>query len=215
VTAPRDRCSALLLDLDGVLRRFDPARVAAAERRHGLPAGTLMSTAFAAERLRPVLTGRDRHEGWMAGVAAAVADQLRAAGTPDDPEGTARAAVAEWAGYRGEVVPEVLDFVRRVRARGVPVALASNATDRLDADLDDLGLRDEVDAVLNSSVVGHPKPAREFFRAGCLELRTAPARVLFVDDEDRNVRGARQAGLAALRYTGPQALRYAEAALAT
>jgi putative hydrolase of the HAD superfamily len=108
----------------------------------------------------------------------------------------------------------VLDFVRRARARGVRVGLATNATDWLDADLATLGLTGEVDAVLNSSVVGQAKPAREFYRAGCLELRTVPKLVLFIDDEDRNVRGARETGLAALRYTGPASLHYAEAALA-
>jgi putative hydrolase of the HAD superfamily len=207
----RDRCSALLLDLDGVLRRFDPARVAEVETRHGPPAGTLLSVAFTGDRLRPALTGEVTHETWMSGVAEAVADQLRAAGGAD-PE-SAAPAVAAWSAHRGEVVPEVLEFVRRVRSRGIRVGLATNATDWLDADLAKLGLTGEVDAVLNSSVVGHAKPAREFFRAGCLELRTVPKRVLFVDDEDRNVRGARETGLAALRYTGPDSLRYAEAAL--
>jgi putative hydrolase of the HAD superfamily len=37
--------------------------------------------------------------------------------------------------------------------------------------------------------------------------------VLFVDDEDRNVRGAREAGLAAFRWTGPMDLPYVRAAL--
>lgn len=208
----RDRCSALLLDLDGVLRRFDPARMVEVEKRYDLPPGALVKAAFAPDRLRPAVTGEVTHENWMVGVAEAVAAELRAAGH-GDPE-SAVAAVADWSAYRGEVVPEVLDFVRRTRARGVRVALATNATDWLDADLAKLGLTDEVDAVLNSSVVGHAKPARDFFRAGCLELRTVPKLVLFVDDEDRNVRGARAAGLAALRYTGPASLPYAEAALA-
>ena len=208
----RDPCSALLLDLDGVLRRFDPARMVEVESRYELPPGALLEAAFTPDRLRPAITGEVTHRSWMDAVAAAVTDQLRAAGHGDP--GSAAAAVADWSAYRGEVVPEVLEFVRRVRARGIRVALGTNATDRLDADLARLDLTGEVDAVVNSSVVRHGKPTREFFRAGCLELRTVPKRVLFVDDEDRNVRGAREAGLAALRYTGPASLRYAEAALA-
>jgi putative hydrolase of the HAD superfamily len=208
----RDPCSALLIDLDGVLRRFDPARMVAVEKRYDLPPGALIKAAFTPDRLRPAITGEVSHESWMSGVAEAVTGELRAAGHAD-PE-SAGEAVADWSAYRGEVVPEALDFVRQVRARGVRVGLATNATDWLDADLTKLGLAGEFDAVLNSSVVGHSKPAREFFRAGCLELRTVPKRVLFIDDEDRNVRGARATGLAALRYTGPESLHYAEAALA-
>ena len=44
-------------------------------------------------------------------------------------------AVVEWETYRGDIVPDVRDLVRDVRAAGVPVGLATNATDRLDGDL--------------------------------------------------------------------------------
>jgi putative hydrolase of the HAD superfamily len=195
---PRQPCEALLVDLDGVLRVFDPGHVAAVEQRHGLPAGALAETAFHWDRLRPVITGRISHDEWLARVGAAL-------GAPD--------AVAEWFAYRGEVNAEVLEWVRQVRAAGIPVAIASNATDCLDADLDKLGLRDEVDAVVNSSVVGHHKPTAEFFAAACAAVRTPLDRCLLVDDDHRHVAGARVAGLAAYRYSEPGDLRYVRAAL--
>jgi len=202
----RERCRALVLDLDGVLRRFDPDRLAAAAAANGVPAGMLTDLAFAPDRLRAAVTGRSTHEQWLAATVDALAEA-----TGDRPG--ARRAVTEWASYHGEVVPEVLDAVRQVRAAGVPVLLGTNATDRLDADLAELGLTDEVDGVLNSSVLGHAKPSAEFFAAACERL-DLPARVcLFVDDVDRNVRGARAAGLAAMRYTGPSDLAYLRAAL--
>jgi hypothetical protein len=71
--------SALLLDLDGILRQFDPAFTVAVEQRHGLAPGTLPAAAFDHERLAAVLA-----------------------------------------------------FVRQARAAGVPVGLATNASDRLD-----------------------------------------------------------------------------------
>jgi len=258
----RERPTALLLDLDGVLRRFDPAVGAEVERRHGLPEGVLAETALRWPLLRAAVTGQISHEQWL----DAVVDELAGAGAADgsggvaepgsadgsggvggpgdplwavrldpvadhpapQPEGggaarttgvtaartAARTAVAEWAAYRGEVDPEVLAFVRELRAAGVPVGLATNATDALDADLAQLGLVGEVDVVVNSSVVGAHKPTVEYFQQACQAIGAPPSRVLFVDDTDRHVRGARVAGLAAYRWSGPADLRYLRAALA-
>ena len=79
------------------------------------------------------------------------------------PRAEATAAVAEWQQHRGYVDEDVLAFVRDVRAAGRPVGLATNATDRLRADLDLLGLTGEFDHVLNSSELKIHKPAPEYF----------------------------------------------------
>ncbi|MET7706849.1 HAD-IA family hydrolase [Micromonospora sp. NPDC005413] len=202
----RERATALLLDFDGVLRRWDPAVAAGVEREYGLSEGVLGEIAMQWGRLQPVLTGQVSHADWVSSVAEALAAP---AGGPD----RARAAVEQWQRYRGEVDTEVLDFVREVRAAGIKVGLATNATDVLDADLAELGLADELDVVVNSSAVGVHKPAPEYFQAACVALRTLPAKVLFVDDEDWAVRGARSAGLSAHRWGGHGDLRYLRAAL--
>ncbi|MET7878585.1 HAD-IA family hydrolase [Micromonospora profundi] len=202
----RERATALLLDLDGVLRRWDPAVAAGVEREYGLADGVLSEIAMQWGRLQPVLTGQVSHADWMSSVADALTEP---AGGPD----RARAAVEQWQRYRGEVDTEVLDFVREVRAAGIRVGLATNATDLLDADLAALDLADEVDVVVNSSTLGVHKPAPEYFQAACVAVRTPPARVLFVDDEDWAIRGARAAGLSAHRWGGHADLRYLRAAL--
>lgn len=202
----RERAKALLLDFDGVLRRWDPAVAADVEREYGLSEGVLTEIAMQWGRLQPVLTGQVSHADWVSSVADALAEP---AGGPD----RARAAVEQWQRYRGEVDSEVLDFVREVRAAGIPVGLGTNATDLLDADLAALGLVGEFDVVVNSSTLGVHKPAPEYFQAACQALATPPARVLFVDDEDWAVRGARSAGLSAHRWGGHADLRYLRAAL--
>lgn len=231
----RERPTALLLDLDGVLRRFDPAVGADVERRYGLPKGALLDTALRWPLLQPAITGRITHAQWLEAIAvelagvpdgAASADADGAAGAgvggtagagvggvAGDLE-AARKAVAEWAAHRGSVDQDVLAFVREVRAAGRKVGLATNSTDALDADLVGLGLTGEFDAVINSSAVGAHKPTKEYFAQACLAVGTPPAQVLFVDDEDRQVRGARVAGLSAYRWNGLQDLGYLRAALA-
>ncbi len=202
----RERATALLVDFDGVLRRWDPAVAAGVEREYGLTEGVLGEIAMSWGMLQPVLTGQVSHAQWMMSVADAL--------TPAVGVDRARAAVAEWQSYRGEVDPEVLAFVREVRAAGIRVGLGTNATDLLDADLAALGLTEELDVIVNSSVIGVHKPAKEYFQAACEALGTPPARVLFVDDEDRAVAGARVAGLSAHRWSGAADLRYLRAALA-
>ena len=202
----RERATALLVDFDGVLRRWDPAVAAGVEREYGLTEGVLGEIAMSWGLLQPVLTGQVSHAQWMVSVADAL--------TPVVGVDRARAAVQEWQSYRGEVDPEVLAFVREVRAAGIRVGLGTNATDLLDADLAALDLTGELDVIVNSSVVGVHKPAKEYFQAACEALETPPGRVLFVDDEDRAVAGARVAGLSAHRWSGPADLRYLRAALA-
>jgi putative hydrolase of the HAD superfamily len=194
------------VDLDGVLRRWDASVIEGVEKRHGLPLGSLLGTAMAWPLLRPAIAGEITHAEWMAAV-------VRSLSSPDTSVDAA-AAVREWQEYRGEVDREVLGLVRRVRAAGRPVGLATNATDVLDADLALLNLASEVDVVVNSSVVGSPKPAKEFFAAACRGLGLPPERVLMLDDDDRVVRGARVAGLSAYRWSGPDDLRYIHAVLA-
>jgi putative hydrolase of the HAD superfamily len=203
----REPAAGLLVDVDGVLREWDPAVATAAERRHGLASGALLSTAMDWPVLRPAVSGEVSHAQWLAEVIR----RLSADGA--DPV-AATAAVRDWQEYRGEVDPDALALVREVRAAGRPVGLATNATDLLDADLAALGLTGEVDVVVNSSVVGFPKPSREFFAAACRAIGLPAARVLLVDDDDRAVRGARVAGLSAYRWTGPDDLPYVRGALA-
>jgi putative hydrolase of the HAD superfamily len=203
----RVRASALLVDLDGVLRQWDPEVATAVERSYQLPDGALFDTAMRWSLLQPAVTGQISHLDWIAGVVTALAE-------PAGSRERAQAAVDEWQSYRGVIDPEVLGFVREVRAAGLRVGLATNATDRLDADLAALGLADEVDVVVNSSVLGVHKPAKEYFQQACEALATPSGRVLFVDDDDRSVRGARAAGLSAYRWTGSRDLPYLRAALA-
>jgi putative hydrolase of the HAD superfamily len=199
----RDRARALLIDLDGVLRRWDPAPMIAVELAYGLKPATLLETAMAWDIYRPAVAGELTDAEWM----RLVAERL-----PLDGE-RAVAAVAEWQSYRGEPDPEALAFVREVRAGGRRVGLATNATDRLRPDLEALSLAGEVDVVISSWELKVHKPAPEFFRQACALIGERPEHVLFVDDDDRVVRGARSAGLSAYRWSGPQHVPYLRKAL--
>jgi putative hydrolase of the HAD superfamily len=192
------RPTALLVDFDGLLRRWDPAVPSTVESKYGLEPGSLEKALFAPDRLRAAVLGQLAHADWIAEVTVEI--------------GNAE-AVAEWQSYRGEVDPDVLALVREVRAAGVPVALATNATDQLDADLVTLGLADAFDAVANSSKLGVAKPSADYYLAATRLLDTPPERCFLLDDSVRFVAGARAAGLVAHRYAGPEDLHYARVLL--
>lgn len=199
----RQPARALLIDLDGVLRLWDPKVAQDVEAKHGLEPGTLLKTAMTWDIYRPAVAGEIDDADWMRLIAMRL----------PLPEAAAAAAVAEWQQHRGYVDEEVLGFVREVRAAGLPVGLATNASDRLRGDLQALGLTDEFDVVLSSWELKIHKPAPEFFAAACQALGQDPRWVLFVDDDDRAILGARAAKMLAYRWTGKHELGYLRAAL--
>ncbi|HZM83604.1 MAG TPA: HAD-IA family hydrolase [Candidatus Limnocylindrales bacterium] len=190
---------ALLIDFDGVLRHYDRPVSAQIEERHGLPPGAFLEAGLEWTRYIPAVTGTWTRSQWLDAIAEAT--------------GAPREAVLEWDAYRGYIDHEVLGFVREVRAAGKAVGLATNATSDLRDDLTRFDLDHEFDAVISSAELGVHKPSKEFFLAACAAVGTKPEMVLFVDDTDRNVRGARASGLSALRFTGLGDLRYIRAAL--
>ncbi|MEU4745049.1 hypothetical protein AB0G02_31955, partial [Actinosynnema sp. NPDC023658] len=123
----------LLLDLDGVLRRFPPD--APIEDRFGLPRGALARVSFSLSG--PATAGRATDEQWR----VAVRDRLVDEGLPP---ADAAGAVAAWT-RAGEVVPEALELVRRVRKR-CRVAVGYKPTHPVARHQAALGVEREVDA---------------------------------------------------------------------
>jgi putative hydrolase of the HAD superfamily len=197
----RQPARALLIDLDGVVRRWEPP--AEVEAKYHLEPGILTATAMQWDLYRPAVSGEITDAEWM---------QLVATRLPLPGE-DATAAVAEWQQHRGYVDDEVLAFVREVRAAGRPVGLATNATDRLRDDLDLLGLTGEFDLVLSSWELKIHKPAPEFWQQACAAIGMDPPWILVVDDDDRAVRGARAAKMPAYRWSERRDFGYLRPAL--
>lgn len=187
-----------IFDLDGVLRRFDRTRVSMVEQQHALEPGSLQRTAFEADLLEPVVTGRCTHEQWIDAIGERLGN---------------RAAVVTWMADRGAIDSETLAIVRGLRSGGLPIALLTNGTDWVSRDLIDLGLRPHLDHVFNSCEMGVAKPDPRIFRQVCAQLSVTPDQALFVDDREQNVAAAAAAGLRALHFTSTTSLRGQLAAL--
>lgn len=105
------------------------------------------------------------------------------------------AAAGAW-----RVFPDVLPTLRLLGERGLRLAVVSNFDSRLHSLLEQLGLRDHFHSVVLSSECGHAKPDARIFSAALAATASEGRFSLHVgDSQDRDVRGARAAGLAALR----------------
>jgi putative hydrolase of the HAD superfamily len=193
------RLGALLCDIDGVLRHWDWAATAGLERAFGVPAGAIAEAAFARDRLMPAITGLISDERWRADIAG---DLGRRHGS------TARAAqlVERWSEDVGRIDAEVLALLVAAQ-RTIPVVLVSNATTRLERDLERLGVADAIARVVNSCRIGSAKPDQAIYRAAAERAGVPASRCLFVDDTAGHVRAAEAAGMAGLVYRDAAELR--------
>lgn len=81
------------------------------------------------------------------------------------------------------------------------IAALSNAGAELERRLEELGLANLFEWVINSHRVGMAKPDVEIYRYTCEKLGVLPGEILFVDDKERNTRVADEIGLVTHVYT--------------
>lgn len=187
---PTTTPDVVIFDLDGVIRDWNDAEMAAVEAAAGLDPGTILSMGFGAELGPAVTTGAMTHREWM--------EEIRRRLVAEHGSSVV-VALEAWESNVGLVDAEMLSVLRAVRVRCRAVVL-SNGTTRLRRDLHALDLYDEFDEIYNTAELGVAKPDPTVFRLVLDQLRTAPDRTLFIDDLEANVEGARTVGLRAHRH---------------
>jgi putative hydrolase of the HAD superfamily len=105
--------------------------------------------------------------------------------------------------------PGVLELLASLRSR-FAIACLSNCNElHWPRFLDEMGLAGAFDHHFSSHELGALKPDPEIFAHAVERLGVAPERVLFLDDNQLNVDGARAAGLDAELVKGPDGIRAA------
>lgn len=189
---PAPPIEVVIFDFDGVVRHWTEQDTLVIEQRHGLPDGSIMGAAFGPELGGAVVTGQITHEQWFARVAELV--------------GSAE-AVAEWSQHRGRVDPDAVALIDELRAAGLTVALLSNATTRLEEDLDVLGLAAHLDVVFNTARLGVCKPDPAVYRLVVDRLGVPGPQVVFTDDHPGWAAAAGAADVHGVPFVGVPALR--------
>lgn len=181
---------AVVFDLDGVIRHFDPAATADIERRHRLDPGTLAAHAFADPWLGQVTTGRISRAAWIDAIATRIGD-----------------AAFEWGRLIPAVDPAVLELVDELRALGLVTAILTNGTDTIAAELAGLGIADRFDHVFNSAGIGYAKPDVRAFAHVVSATGIEAAATFFTDDSMGKLAGADAFGMTTHHFQGADGLR--------
>ncbi|MGP9536796.1 HAD family hydrolase [Brachybacterium sp. AOP43-C2-M15] len=188
---------AVVSDLDGVLRVFDRSLWSELDEMTGTAPGTAFRAVLGNPYLDEVVRGRGTHACWR---ELARRDLVEAGSAPAD----ARAAVDRWASTPARIDPVVLAGLQGFRARGISVFVLTNGTDRVPAELSELGLDPFLGPgrrlLLNSADLGAAKPDPEAFRRAreriqqVLGEEVPAARIALLDDTAGHVRAARSCG---------------------
>ena len=162
-----------------------------------------VSAAECSERAWDVY-GRKKREGHAAGWLAMMEEQLRGGGVPE-------ARVRELAAWLWSEqprknlwrrpIPGMIELVRELRQRAVPLAIISNSEGHLPELVAELGWADDFDAVVDSGRLGIDKPDPRIFQHACAALAVPTTELLHVGDSwEADVSGALGASASAVWF---------------
>jgi epoxide hydrolase-like predicted phosphatase len=107
-----------------------------------------------------------------------------------------------WRDYLGTANTELIEYARRLRPRYRTGILSNSFVGAREREQAAYGLEDLVDELVYSHECGLRKPDPRSYALVCARLDVEPAQVVFLDDNEKCVEGARQAGLQAVLYSG-------------
>ena len=193
--------SAVVFDLGGVLTESPMTAFAAYEAEAGLPAGLIVRL-NSTDPHTNAWARFERNELDVAGFSAAFEAEAAAVGYRVE-------ASRVLAALRGELRPEMVEAVRRLRAAGLPLGMVSNNV----APMERTGPLGEVlglfDTVVESSVEGVRKPEPEIYELTVARLSEAVGRPLtpsdcgYLDDLGINLKPARALGMHTIKVVEP------------
>ena len=109
----------------------------------------------------------------------------------------------EFAAGAVQEIPGATAYVRRLRAAGARVALATGAgRTNIDFNLNALGLRHDFDAVVGADDVQRGKPDPDIFLTAAARLGAAPENCVVFEDAPMGLEAARRAGMRAVCILG-------------
>jgi len=177
--------TAVLFDADGVVQR--PSRDWLSPLSSLAPSDpdTFVAELMAAER--PALVGKSDFRDAVAEVLQRWKSQA-----------SIEEALEPWHWFAAE--PSVIDLIGKLRAAGIGCHLATNQQAYRRAIMQERGYGEWFDQTFYSCDLGLAKPDPAYFRAILGALQVPASAVLFIDDNEDNVAGARSVGLQAELY---------------
>jgi putative hydrolase of the HAD superfamily len=192
---------AILFDAGNTLVWVDHPFLVALLAEHGVEATEeqLLTAEYAAKRVLDERIRAGEVDGDAKRGRIYFAEVFRQIAVPDE----AFAPLAErlWARHRernlwSNVRERTDETLGELRRRGYRLGVVSNADGRVEALLDEVGLRPHFDVVVDSHVEGIEKPDPRIFHLACARMGVDPAESVYVGDiYEIDVVGARGAGM--------------------
>ena len=181
---------AVVFDIGGVLEITPDLGVDRLwETRLGLSAGEILV------RMRDVWRGGSIGTITLDDVHEALRDRLGL-----DDQTLAQYMADVWREYLGTANSELIEYGRRLRPRYRTGIVSNSFVGAREREQAAYGFEDLVEEIVYSHEVGFSKPDPRIYALICTRLNVPPEEMVFVDDSDVCVAGARDAGIHAVRY---------------
>ena len=181
---------AVVFDIGGVLEITPDLGVDRLwETRLGLSAGEILV------RMRDVWRGGSIGTITLDDVHEALRDRLGL-----DDQALAQYMADVWREYLGTANTELIEYGRRLRPRYRTGIVSNSFVGAREREQAAYGFEDLVEEIVYSHEVGFSKPDPRIYALICTRLNVPPEEMVFVDDSDVCVAGARDVGIHAVRY---------------
>jgi putative hydrolase of the HAD superfamily len=190
--------SAVIFDLGGVVLGSPLHAIADYEREQGIPAG-FVNRVVADTAPAGAWSRLERGELALGDFYAAFEHDCLEAG-----QRICARSMMERMAAAAAPRPGMLEAVRRIRAAGLKTAALTNNWEHEGDDDGSRELRPLFDAFVESRRVGLRKPDPRIYELACTELDVAPRGAVFLDDIGRNLKTARELGMATIKVTDPE-----------
>lgn len=184
---------AVFFDFGGVLGRLDRPMIADIELRYGIPEGGLLKALYGTPEWEAVQVGQRPEEEWWAAIGRKL-EEISGHPVPGIED--------EWRGIWSSIDTDVVGLAERLRGSYM-VGVLSNSTLRLEKELlEGNRIHDIFHVVVNSARIGVANPDARIYHHAAATVGLDPSACVHIDDLPHNVEGARNAGFAAVHYTG-------------
>ena len=181
---------AVVFDIGGVLEITPDLGVDRLwETRLGLPAGEILV------RMRDIWRGGSIGTITLDDVHEALRDRLGL-----DDQKLAQYMADLWREYLGTANTELIEYASELRPRYRTGIVSNSFVGAREREQAAYGFEGLVEDIVYSHEVGFSKPDPRIYALICSRLSVSPEEMVFLDDSDVCVAGARDAGIHAVRY---------------
>ena len=181
---------AVVFDIGGVLEITPDLGVDRLwETRLGLPAGEILV------RMRDIWRGGSIGTITLDDVHEALRDRLGL-----DDQTLAQYMADVWREYLGTANTELIEYARELRPRYRTGIVSNSFVGAREREQAAYGFEDLVEEIVYSHEVGFSKPDPRIYALICSRLGVSPEEMVFLDDSEVCVAGARDVGIYAVHY---------------